>query len=83
MSTDQSGSPFENFVATETVDHVTVTGTLPGTSWRPQGGIAIAGDVQLLGRDQARALAGALERVADLMDAAADDRYGQIGGEGV
>lgn len=58
------------------VGDLTVTGTLPDTSWRPEGAIVIGGDVQRLWRDQARELAAALVLVADRLDAAADQRYG-------
>lgn len=57
-------------------ENLTVTGTLPGTRWRPEGAIAIGGDVGRLWREQARQLAVALQLVADRMDAVADERYG-------
>lgn len=59
---------------------VTVTGVLPGTAWRPEGGVQICGDVQHLGRDQARDLAYALHVVATRMDSVADERYGSTVG---
>jgi len=58
---------------------VTVTGVLPGTAWRPSGGIAIGGHVQVLWPDQARELAAALMVVADRLDDVAAARYGAIG----
>ena len=55
---------------------LSVTGVLPGTAWRPEGGIAIGGELGVLWRDQARELAAALVLVADRLDACADERYG-------
>jgi len=64
---------------------LTVTGVLPGTAWRPEGSIVIAGENWSLSagearlrlrRDQARELAAALVVVADCLDACADERYG-------
>lgn len=58
------------------VGELTVTGVLPGTAWRPAGGIAISGPVGVLRPGRARELADALCVVAGRMDAAADERYG-------
>jgi hypothetical protein len=55
---------------------VSVTGVLPGTVWRPEGSIAISGDVRHLWRDQAGELADALRLVAERMDASVRQRYG-------
>jgi hypothetical protein len=54
---------------------VSVTGVLPGTVWRPEGSIAIGGDVKRLWRDQAGELADALRLVAERMDVCAQQRY--------
>ena len=61
---------------------LTVTGVLPGTAWRPAGGIAISGRVDVLWPGQARELAVALQLVADRMDAVADERYGTVASTG-
>jgi hypothetical protein len=53
-----------------------VTGVLPGTAWRPEGTIAISGELGHLWRDQARELADALALVVERMDACAQQRYG-------
>ena len=60
------------------VGGVTVTGVLPGTPWRPEGGITISGHVVALWRSQARELADALLVVVDRLDAVTDERYGAI-----
>ncbi len=57
---------------------LTVTGSLPSTTWRPEGSLAIRGDVAFLWRDQARELAAALQRAVDEMDDRAESRYGAI-----
>jgi hypothetical protein len=50
---------------------------LPGTPWRPEGGVRINGDLERsLRRDCTRELAAALVVVADRLDAFADERYG-------
>jgi hypothetical protein len=54
---------------------VAVTGVLPGTAWRPEGSIAISGDVKNLWRDQADELADALRLVVERMDACSQQRY--------
>jgi hypothetical protein len=56
---------------------------LPGTVWRPQGSIAISGDVRRLWRDQAGELADALRLVGERMDACAQQRYGSPAGAAV
>jgi hypothetical protein len=55
---------------------VSVTGVLPGTEWRPEGGIVVSGDVSRLWRDQAGELAEALRLVVERMDVCAQQRYG-------
>jgi hypothetical protein len=65
---------FQTVVAV--VGGVSVMGVLPGSAWRPEGLIAVSGDVSYLWRDQARELADALRLVADRMDACAQQRYG-------
>lgn len=57
---------------------LSVTGFLPGTAWRPEGSLAIRGEVSFLWRDQARELADALRLVAAEMDACAETRYGAL-----
>jgi hypothetical protein len=52
---------------------------LPGTPWRPEGGIEICGLVDRLWRAQARELAAALQLVTDRLEAVANERYGTIG----
>jgi hypothetical protein len=59
---------------------VSVAGVLPGTVWRPEGSIAISGDVRRLRRDQAGELADALRLVGERMDACAQQRYGSTVG---
>jgi hypothetical protein len=48
---------------------------LPGTAWRPEGSIAVSGDVSGLWRGQAGELADALLLVIERMDACAQQRY--------
>jgi hypothetical protein len=55
---------------------VVVTGVLPGTAWRPEGAIAVSGDVSGLWRGEAGELADSLRLVVDRMDACARQRYG-------
>jgi hypothetical protein len=62
------------------VGSCTVVGVLPGTAWRPEGSIAISGDVHGLWRDRACELADALLVVVARMDDCAAERYGTNGG---
>jgi hypothetical protein len=62
---------------------VSVTGVLPGTAWRPEGTIAISGELGHLWRDQAGELADVLRLVVERMDACAQQRYAATGAAAV
>jgi hypothetical protein len=57
---------------------LSVTGVLPGTAWRPEGTIAISGELGHLWRGQAGELADALHLVVERMDVCAQQRYASM-----
>jgi hypothetical protein len=58
-------------------------GRAAGDRWRPEGSIAVSGDVRRLWRDQACELADALRLVGERLDACARQRYGSATGAAV
>lgn len=83
---EQSDYPFEEFVIKRALERpgqrVTVTGKLPGTRWRPTGGVYVTHEDSLgleqLDPDAALQLALLLAGVVAVMEEESDRRYGAI-----